>query len=131
MSFEATVEVFNTDGSSTGEWVLEATYFILWLMCYIGRGIDYVSGPYIVIFPIGVTRALFSVPIIDDDEYEANEYFILTIDPSSLPSNVTIGNPGQVIVTILHNDCKCFPWWIVSICTKLFCKAPKLPLLVS
>ena len=71
-----------------------------------GRGTDYVSGPYTVVFPIGVTRVSFNISIIDDDIYEGNEYFILTIDPSSLADNVTIGNPGQVTVTILLNDCK-------------------------
>ena len=61
---------------------------------------DYTSGPYIVIFPAGQTTATFDVPIHDDDTFEMNENFMLTIDSSSLPTSFTIGNPGQSIVTI-------------------------------
>ena len=61
---------------------------------------DYTSGPYTVIFPAGQTTATFNVPINDDDTFEMNENFMLTIDSSSLPTSFTIGNPGQAIVTI-------------------------------
>ena len=67
---------------------------------------DYISGPYNVIFPAGKTTAAFPVPIIDDNILEENENFTLTINSSSLPSNVTVGDPGEATVTIVDNDRK-------------------------
>ena len=67
---------------------------------------DYTSGPYTVTFPAGQTTATFDVPINDDNILEDNENFILTINPSSLPSDVTVGSPGQATVTIGDDDGK-------------------------
>ena len=67
---------------------------------------DYVSGPYTVTFPAGVTSVLFDIPINDDDVFEGNENFTITIDPSSLPTDVSVGNPGQATVTIVDDDRK-------------------------
>ena len=54
-----------------------------------------------------MTSVPFDIPINDDDIYEGNENFRLTIDQNSLPpTSVTVGNPGQAIVTIIDNDCK-------------------------
>ena len=62
---------------------------------------DYTSGPYTVTFPAGQTTATFDIPINDDNIYEINENFILTINPSSLPSDVTVGSPSEATVTIV------------------------------
>ena len=35
---------------------------------------------------------------------EVNENFTLTVDPSSLPTCVSVGSPGQATVTIVDND---------------------------
>ena len=67
---------------------------------------DYGSGPYTVTFPAGETSASFDIPINDDDILEVNEDFMLTIDPSSLPTGGTVGNPGQATVTIVDDDRK-------------------------
>ena len=67
---------------------------------------DYVSGPYPVIFLAGMTHAAISVLINDDNMFENNENFTLTIEPSFSPSYVTRGNPDEVTVTILDDDCK-------------------------
>ena len=67
---------------------------------------DYGSGPYTVTFPAGETSASFDIPINDDGIYEGNEDFMLTIDPSSLPTGGTVGNPGQATVTIVDDDRK-------------------------
>ena len=53
-----------------------------------------------------MTRVPFNVSLIDDIIYEGNEDFTLTIDPSSLPTGVTVGNPDQATVTIVDNDGK-------------------------
>ena len=53
-----------------------------------------------------MTRVQFDVPINDDDIFEGNEDFTLTINSSSLPDDVTRGNPGSATVTIVDNDRK-------------------------
>ena len=67
---------------------------------------DYGSGPYTVTFPAGETSVPFNVSINNDIICEDNENFILTIDPSSLPTGGTVGNPGQATVTIVDDDRK-------------------------
>ena len=68
---------------------------------------DYTSGQYTVIIPAGQTNATFTVPINDDDIWEGSEDFLLTIDDTSLPTEVTRGNPGEARVTIVDDDHKC------------------------
>ena len=68
---------------------------------------DYTSGPHSVRFPAGVMSVPFSISINDDNIFEDNENFTLTINPS-LPTGVMVGNPGQATVTIVDNDCKCW-----------------------
>ena len=67
---------------------------------------DYTSGPYTVTFLAGSTTATFNVPINDDNIYEGNENFILTIDETSLPTGVTRGTPDEATVTIVDDDRK-------------------------
>ena len=67
---------------------------------------DYTSGPYTVTFPAGSTTATFDVPINDDNILEDYENFILTISPSSLPSDVTVSDPDEATVTIVDDDGK-------------------------
>ena len=74
---------------------------------------DYTSGRYSVRFPAGVMSVPFSISINDDNIFEDNENFTLTIYPS-LPTGVMVGNPGQATVTIVDNDCKC--WYSFSLC---------------
>ena len=67
---------------------------------------DYISGPYTVTFPAGMTRVPFNITINDDDILEGNENFMLTINPSSVPTGVTVGTPDQATVTIVDGDGK-------------------------
>ena len=53
-----------------------------------------------------MTGVSFSIPIIDDYALEGNESFILNINLSSVPSNVTLGDPDLTTVTIVDNDRK-------------------------
>ena len=103
-STDITVEVYNTDGSATGESVIIILYMIDQHIT--GGGVDYDSGPYTVTFPARVTSVPFKVSLYDDDILEENENFMLTINQSSLPSGVTIGNPSITTVTIVDNDRK-------------------------
>ena len=67
---------------------------------------DYDTGPYVIMFPAEQTSVPFSVSINDDMIVEGNENFTLTIDPSSLPTGVTVGGAGQATVTIVDDDRK-------------------------
>ena len=67
---------------------------------------DYTSGLYTVTFPAGQTTTTLNIPINDDDILEIDENFMLTINQTSLPTDVTHGNPGQATVTIVDNDRK-------------------------
>ena len=55
-------------------------------------------------FPAGTTKVMFSIVLIDDDVLEETEAFDVIINSSSLPSNVTIGELGNVTVIIWDND---------------------------
>ena len=70
-------------------------------------GSDYVSGPFNVTIFAGQTNVSFPVPITNDDIYEQNEEFILTIDQSSTLSGVLIGSSNTTTVVIMDkSDCK-------------------------
>ena len=56
--------------------------------------------------PDGSTYAEFEIPIINDNDYEANEEFRVTIDPLSLPYGVILGSTADTVVTIMDDDCK-------------------------
>ena len=56
--------------------------------------------------PAGQTNATFDVPIIDDMILENNEHFMLIIDETTLPDDVTRGDPGEATVNIVDIDRK-------------------------
>ncbi|XP_065900323.1 adhesion G-protein coupled receptor V1-like [Dysidea avara] len=85
-STDITISVFSTDGSATG------------------GGVDYSSGPYNVTIPAGQISVPFDVPINDDNVFEENEEFLLTIDQSSSLNGVTIASPNVAVVNISDND---------------------------
>ena len=72
-----------------------------------GGGTDYDSGPYSVTFTAGVTSVLFDVPINNDNIFEMNEDFTLTIIARSLPDGVTRDKAGPATVNILDDDGEC------------------------
>ena len=94
---------------------------------------DYVSGPYTVTIPAGGTSAPFDITINDDNTLEDNETFTIDVDPSSLPTGVTVGSTGQATITIDNDDCKCVKWmlWYTFRCAlnKYDCMHIKLKLL--
>ena len=73
---------------------------------YTGGGVDYSSGPYYVTIPAGQISVPFDVPINDDNVFEENEEFLLTIDQSSSLNGVIIGSPNVAVVNISDNDGK-------------------------
>jgi len=67
---------------------------------------DYESGTYTIEFPAGKTIIQFNVSIINDDMYEVNETFELTINQSLLPLGASTTHPDQARVIIMNDDCK-------------------------
>jgi len=67
---------------------------------------DYNAGPYNFTIASGLTNITFNISIINDTILEENEIFHLTIDPSSLPEDVSVGYPVLATVTIVDDDCK-------------------------
>ena len=73
---------------------------------YIGN-VDYDPGPYLFTISAGMTSITFDATMVNNDNtLEDNENFYLTINSSSLPNDITAGNPFQVEVTIIDDDCK-------------------------
>ena len=75
-------------------------------MEYVGGGVDYNSGPYNVQFDVRVTRVSFNITLKDDSTKEDNETFTLSINSSSLPSSIILGDHNQTTVTIRNDDGK-------------------------
>ena len=81
-------------------------YVLVHLHNLTGGGVDYDSGPYNVTFPAGEESISFGISINDDNIFEHYENFALTINASSLPNGVYVGNRSETIVTIVDNDGK-------------------------
>ena len=65
------------------------------------------SGPFTVTIPAAeMGRASLSIEIFSDDILENTESFSLTINQSSLPSNVVAGDRNQVVINIEDDDGK-------------------------
>ena len=71
-----------------------------------GGGVDYVSGPYTVIFPAGNTSSSFDISITVDNLVELNETIDLTIQSTSLPTGASVSDPSQATVIIMNSDRK-------------------------
>ena len=62
---------------------------------------------YTVTFPAGVNSSQLNTLITDDNILEDDETFNLTINQSSLPDGVVVGDASQVTVTIVDDDGEC------------------------
>ena len=68
---------------------------------YLTGEFDFKSLKYIqVLFPGGVTRAVFDVRMVDDMIVEDDETFEVSINPDSLPYGVTLGTITKATVVI-------------------------------
>ena len=72
-------------------------------------GQDYTGGDYSVIFPVRSTKANFSIPITDDDIFENDETFFLTlvIPQPAQDIGVMRGDPFMANVTTIDDDGEC------------------------
>ena len=112
-SSDITIRVDTIDREATGERLklthahsrsITALPINSLLVCFVGMDQDYFSGPYFILFPAGTTESVFNIVIMDDDVLEETETFEVVINFSSLPSNVTSGEPGNAAVIIRDND---------------------------
>ena len=73
-------------------------------------GQDYTGGDFSVIFPAGSTKANFSIPITDDDIFETDETFLLTlvIPQPAQDIGVMRGVLFMCNVTIINDDGECY-----------------------
>ena len=73
-----------------------------------GEG-DYIGRDYPVIFPAGSTNKNFSIPIIDDDIFELDETFFLTlvIPQPAQDIGVMKGDPFMATITIINDEREC------------------------
>lgn len=71
-----------------------------------GGSIDYNSGPYTVNFPIGSTNSSFDIMVYNDNVFEDNETFNVSIN--SITNGHVVGTPGVVAVTIIDTTSKLF-----------------------
>ena len=67
-------------------------------------GDDYEPGPFNVTIPAGDISVPFNIPIIDDNIFEANETFSLSIDSFSLSKRVLVQSDCILMITIVDND---------------------------
>jgi len=67
---------------------------------------DYTTGVYRITIPATVTLQHMNISICNEIILEMDEQFSVTILNVSHPDNVTIGDPGQTIVTIEDNNRK-------------------------
>ena len=70
------------------------------------RNEDNTPGQFTVVFQTGITRVPFKISLTDDNIFEDDKNFTLSIEQSSLPSNISIGDPSRATVTIKDDDCK-------------------------
>lgn len=86
--------------------VLNNNYDVLHslLIKYLTGDVDYKSGPYNVSFKRGDTKIYFRIPLINDDSYEGDEYFTVTID--ELPHGIVRAKPYTANITIQDDECK-------------------------
>ena len=99
-SFDITVQVIAIDITAVGvnDTVCDA----------LSPDNDYTMGLYNVTFPANVTTRLLDILLCDDDVFESNESFSISVLSNSLPDNVMDGNLNQATIVIVDDDCKFF-----------------------
>ena len=65
---------------------------------------DYQRRPFSLTFSASINSIPVVVRLIDDNIFEGNENFTLTIDSSKLPDRVTVVQPSEVVVVITDDN---------------------------
>ena len=107
LSTDSIIQVFSSDISTNGECVSSLLAIVIYILVMpITTDKDYITGPYNVKVPAGMKDIDFNITINNDKILEINEAFTLTIDPSSLPNDVSIDDQDTATVTIVDDDGK-------------------------
>ena len=77
---------------------------VIFTIIILTGGVDYVPGIYNVTFRKGDKDRFFYVSIIDDDIYEGEEEFIVSLE--ELPLGVVPAFPSQATIKIEDDECK-------------------------
>ena len=72
------------------------------------EGEDYLGTEFQVPFPEGVTKATFSIPIVDDSVFEPDEYFSIELEIPQAAQDIGVmkGNSFMANVTITNDECE-------------------------
>ena len=75
----------------------------------ISDGEDYTGGDYPVIFPARSTKESFSIPITNDDIFETDKTFFLTLVIPQPAQDIGMmrGDPFMATVTIINDEREC------------------------
>ena len=70
---------------------------------------DYIGREFSASFPARSTKANFSIPIVNDDIFELDENFYLTLEIPQPAANIGVmrGKPFQATVTIINDESEC------------------------
>ena len=82
--------------------MVKQQFIFMYYFMYVGD--DYESGPFNITIPAGESLVPFNISIIDDDVFEGNESFCITVDRSSLPSRIIVSAVCLSIATIVDDD---------------------------
>ena len=73
-----------------------------------GKDKDYqVDSHKLLLFPGGATSTTLDIHIVDDVIVENHERFSVSIDPFTLPYDVSLGEISSAEVEIVDDDSKC------------------------
>ena len=97
-SFNITVQLIATDITATG--VNNTVCDIL------SPHNDYTMRLYNVTFSANVTTRLLDIPVCNDEVFEPDESFSISVVSNSSPDNVMGGNLSQTTIVIVDDDCK-------------------------
>ena len=73
----------------------------------IGKRVDYVSGPYKITLPSGMTKAPLCIPITRDGALEGTESFKLFIKNNSLPAVIFFSEYSKTTANISRHTVVC------------------------
>ena len=77
--------------------------------------VDYQRRPFSLIFSGIVNSIPIIVRLIDDNIFEGNENFTLTIDSSKVPGNIMVAQPSEVVIVISdNNDGRYIPMYVFT-----------------
>ena len=84
--------------------MLIAAFFLIFLICIVSSDVE---GPdkLQVEIPSGSTSVSVIINIVNDNIYEGNENFTLTLNSKG---GAQLGSPNEALISIVDDDCELF-----------------------